>query len=174
MAASLAKENPGPLVLIGFSMGGFVARRIARLCPDRTVALILINSSARGDTPERRDRNRIARASQEGRSYKGLSRLALARALHPDLEQNTALIDRPVFGIFEGGSGHRLTPWATESFGGLSQGPTCADNRPDHFEPWPSKVYPGPLSVSERGTYFPSSESRCSGRGCHHQFQPIY
>lgn len=93
-ACMLAEETEGLLILVGFSMGGYVARRLAAMVPERVVAMVLIGSSARGDTPERRERNRVAVAAQAARPYRGVSRKALSMALHEDLETDTALLDR--------------------------------------------------------------------------------
>src|SRR3954463_14994661 len=40
---------PGPFLLVGFSMGGFVAREAVRRAPDRVPALVMCGTSARGD-----------------------------------------------------------------------------------------------------------------------------
>ncbi len=94
MTQSLAASLTGPTLVIGFSMGGFAARKLALLAPDLVQGLVIINSSARGDTDVRRERNRVALAAQETRTYRGISRKALSRALHPDIETNKALIER--------------------------------------------------------------------------------
>ncbi|MEQ9367040.1 MAG: alpha/beta fold hydrolase [Leptospirales bacterium] len=72
----------------------FAARKLALLAPDLVQGLVIINSSARGDTDVRRERNRVALAAQETRTYRGISRKALSRALHPDIETDKALIER--------------------------------------------------------------------------------
>ena len=51
---------PERFVLIGFSMGGYVARTMARRAPDRVQALILIATSGRADSArERRNARRV-------------------------------------------------------------------------------------------------------------------
>lgn len=52
MAARLLAEQPGPLVLIGHSMGGMVALEALRQAPGRIVAAAVLGSTARPDTPE--------------------------------------------------------------------------------------------------------------------------
>ena len=52
MAAALLSDAPERFVAVGFSMGGYVARELARIAPERVTALILIATSARGDTEE--------------------------------------------------------------------------------------------------------------------------
>ena len=46
MARRVAEEAPERFALIGFSMGGYVAREIARLAPERIEALVLLSRSA--------------------------------------------------------------------------------------------------------------------------------
>lgn len=53
MAADVLRSEPGPLVPVGFSMGGIVALEMARQAPDRAIALGLIDSNAAADLPER-------------------------------------------------------------------------------------------------------------------------
>jgi pimeloyl-ACP methyl ester carboxylesterase len=52
MAAALLAEHPGPLVLVGHSMGGIVALEALRQAPRRIAAAALLGSTARPDTPE--------------------------------------------------------------------------------------------------------------------------
>ena len=51
----LNKEGcPEPVLLVGHSMGGYVALALAERWPDRVAGLVLVNSSALADTDERR------------------------------------------------------------------------------------------------------------------------
>jgi len=52
MAAALLAEHAGRLVLIGHSMGGMLALEAVRQAPQRVVAMAMLGSSARPDTPE--------------------------------------------------------------------------------------------------------------------------
>src|SRR4051812_296462 len=52
MAQHVLVGAPEHFALIGFSMGGYVARHIACLVPKRVQALVLVATSARADTPE--------------------------------------------------------------------------------------------------------------------------
>ncbi|MEQ9329483.1 MAG: alpha/beta fold hydrolase [Rhodospirillales bacterium] len=81
-------------LLIGFSMGGYVARRVALKTPEKARGLVLIASSARGDAPERRRRNRLALDAGPVATFRGVPRRALERALHPARRGDTTLIDR--------------------------------------------------------------------------------
>ena len=59
-SAVLAKAPPGPFALAGLSMGGYVAFEIMRQAPERVMALALLDTSARADTPEATENRRKA------------------------------------------------------------------------------------------------------------------
>jgi pimeloyl-ACP methyl ester carboxylesterase len=94
MAARVLVDAPGRFALIGFSMGGYVAREVVRQAPGRVTALVLAATSARADTPERRRVKQAAVARISAADYAGVSRASVARALHPDRAGDTALIER--------------------------------------------------------------------------------
>jgi len=82
-AAAVAEQIPDNAVVIGFSLGGYVARHLAARWPHKVQRLFLLNSSARATTGEE-----IARAQQQMKAlevypYRGQTRTALLRALHP-------------------------------------------------------------------------------------------
>lgn len=94
MAALVLADAPaGPLVAIGFSMGGYVAREMARQAPERVRALALIATSARADTEERA-RQRATAAQGRARAFRGLSRTAIVSSLHPGRAGDEALVGR--------------------------------------------------------------------------------
>ena len=93
MAAAILSDAPDRFVAVGFSMGGYVARELARIVPERVTALILIATSARGDTEELiRQRRSALKAAPK--AFKGLSRPAIVSSLHPDLAGDEAMIAR--------------------------------------------------------------------------------
>lgn len=51
-SSALTHAPAGPFVLVGMSMGGYVALEIMRQAPERVSALALLSTSARPDTPE--------------------------------------------------------------------------------------------------------------------------
>jgi pimeloyl-ACP methyl ester carboxylesterase len=51
-SAALAQMPAGPFALAGLSMGGYVALEIARQAPERVLALGLLDTTARPDTPQ--------------------------------------------------------------------------------------------------------------------------
>ena len=93
MAAAILADAPDRFVAVGFSMGGYVARELARMAPERVTALILIATSARGDTEEL-IRQRRSALKAPPRAFKGLSRPAIVSSLHPDLAGDEAMIAR--------------------------------------------------------------------------------
>ena len=93
MAAATLGDAPASFVAVGFSMGGYVARELARIAPDRVKALILIATSARGDTEEL-TRQRRSALKAAPRAFRGLSRPAIVSSLHPDLATDEAMIAR--------------------------------------------------------------------------------
>lgn len=97
MAQAILKNAPQSFVLVGFSMGGYIAREILRQAPERVEALILIATSARGDSEvqARRKQALAGNAGQpDGITFKGLSSAAIASSLHPDNAGRTDLTTR--------------------------------------------------------------------------------
>src|SRR5471032_2728095 len=93
MAGHILATCPPRFVLIGFSLGGYVAREIARRAPARVIGLVLIATSARPDGPEHTQRKRAALATSAA-GFRGMSRAALAASLHPRLAGDDAMIER--------------------------------------------------------------------------------
>jgi len=84
MAKRVLDSSPERFVLVGFSMGGFVARVLALMAPERVTGVAFVASSARrragfqpGDRPPRQ-------AGEE----------SVARGLHPARESDPVLLDR--------------------------------------------------------------------------------
>ena len=94
MARNALAAAPDRFILVGFSMGGYVAREIVRQSPDRVTALVLVATSARGDTELQHQRKAAVDAQMRGVSFKGLSSSAVASSLHPDNADRTNLIGR--------------------------------------------------------------------------------
>jgi pimeloyl-ACP methyl ester carboxylesterase len=94
MARRALDAAPPSFLLVGFSMGGYVAREIARLAPERVQALVLIATSTRPDTPALRQRKGAIGNAAPTIAFSGLSRIAVASSLHPKDRNNEALIER--------------------------------------------------------------------------------
>ena len=68
IAQRILTVAPHRFVLVGLSMGGYIAFEIMRSSPDRVARLALLDTSARADTPEQGDRRRAQIAlAQSGR-----------------------------------------------------------------------------------------------------------
>ncbi len=70
MAQRLLTAAPERFVLVGLSMGGYVALEVIRLAPERIAGLALISTSARPDSPDqvasRREQERAVAAGRFG------------------------------------------------------------------------------------------------------------
>lgn len=92
MAQAVLAGCPDEFTLLGFSMGGYVAREMVRLAPQRVKALALVATSSRADPPLMAEqRAKAARATPLG-PFRGLGRAAIAQSLHPDNAGNEALV----------------------------------------------------------------------------------
>ena len=93
MARRAVADAPQSFVLVGFSMGGYVAREIARSAPERVRALVLIATSSRADTPEQA-RRKAAAAKMLQQPFKGLSKSSIAASVHPSRTGDSELVSR--------------------------------------------------------------------------------
>lgn len=84
---------PRNFILIGFSMGGYVAREIVRMAPEQVSRLVLIATSSRGDN-ELQARRKTAAADVAPGTFGGVSRKSIRQSLAPACEQETVLIER--------------------------------------------------------------------------------
>jgi pimeloyl-ACP methyl ester carboxylesterase len=94
MARRALADAPPSFLLVGFSMGGYVAREMARLAPERVGALVLVATSTRPDTPAMRQRKGAIGNAAPGIAFHGLSRIAVASSLHPKQKDNAEMIAR--------------------------------------------------------------------------------
>jgi len=94
MARRALSAAPPKFVLVGFSMGGYVARDIVRQAPDRVTALVLIATSARGDSDIQVQRKAAIALQTDASAFKSLSTSAVASSLHPNNAGRSDLIAR--------------------------------------------------------------------------------
>ena len=94
MAHHILAACPPRFVLAGFSMGGYIAREIARMAPGQVQSLVLISTSSRPDTPLQREQRAKAALSTPVGPFRGLSPGAIATSLHPGHAGDAALIAR--------------------------------------------------------------------------------
>lgn len=84
MAERTLAAAPARFSLVGLSMGGYVALEIMRRAPERISRLALINSSARSDTPERRQQRLAGIESLRRGKFLGITHKLLGQLVHPD------------------------------------------------------------------------------------------
>ncbi|CAN7488469.1 alpha/beta hydrolase [Pseudoduganella sp. LjRoot289] len=94
MARHILAACPPRFVLAGFSMGGYIAREMARLAPARVQSLVLISTSSRPDTAQQREQRAKAALNTPVGPFRGLSRGAIVTSLHPGHASKEALIAR--------------------------------------------------------------------------------
>lgn len=80
MAQRTLAAVAGPLLPVGFSMGGIVALAMARLAPERLVGLVLLDTNAGADLPER--------AAQRPRQQAEVRAGGLERVIVDELKPN--------------------------------------------------------------------------------------
>jgi len=94
IAASIAQKLPERFVLVGFSLGGYVARAIYEAIPERTAAMILIATSLREDSAEQNKTRVVAASTPSSREFRGLSTIAIKKSIHEDLADNITIIEK--------------------------------------------------------------------------------
>jgi pimeloyl-ACP methyl ester carboxylesterase len=93
MARRVLESAPERFVLVGFSMGGFVARVLTLMAPERVAGVAFIASSARGYSREETERRKAGHQPGD-RPPRAAGGVPIARGLHPDRENDPVLIGR--------------------------------------------------------------------------------
>lgn len=84
LAASVLAQAPaGSFALAGLSMGGYTAMEIMRQAPERVLALALLDTSARPDTPEATE-NRKKAIEKAQTDFPAVITSLLPKLLHPE------------------------------------------------------------------------------------------
>lgn len=91
IAASILRDAPPEFALVGFSMGGYLAFEILRQARGRVLKLALLDTSARPDTPEGKEKRRAAIALTEQGKFNLAVAQSFPNAVHPDHVGNAAL-----------------------------------------------------------------------------------
>lgn len=94
MAEHIIEHCPPEFALLGFSMGGYIARKIVQRIPERVTALILAATSSRADSPQQQRSKASAADAVTPQSYNGLSNQSLGYSLHPKLSRDPELLQR--------------------------------------------------------------------------------
>jgi pimeloyl-ACP methyl ester carboxylesterase len=92
MARRVLDSSPQSFVLVGFSMGGFVARVLTLMAPERVTGVAFVASSARGYSNEEIERRKAVLRSARPRL--STAPRATAQGLHPDREKDPVLLER--------------------------------------------------------------------------------
>ncbi|GKX51538.1 alpha/beta fold hydrolase [Budvicia aquatica] len=92
IARHLAAISPHKMTVIGFSLGGYIARQLAADFPDQVDSLVIIASSLREDTIHQIEAKRQLIQSLSASNFKGLSSTSIARSLHPCNASKSELI----------------------------------------------------------------------------------
>lgn len=93
IAQNIARITPKRSIVIGFSLGGYIARSLAEQFPEKVDRLILIASSSRPDSQEQRNQKLTAIKLNTKETFRGLSSISIKKTLHP-MNSNNALIKR--------------------------------------------------------------------------------
>ena len=84
IAATILRDAPPAFALAGFSMGGYLAFEILRQARDRVLKLALLDTSARPDTPEAKEKRRSAIALTEQGKFNLAVAQSFPNTVHPD------------------------------------------------------------------------------------------
>ena len=97
MAAAALATCAGPVIPVGFSMGGIVALAMARLAPERIAGLVLLDTNPGADLPERA----AARPGQQAAVARGeLEQIIVEKLLpHYFAAENDPALDRLVIAM---------------------------------------------------------------------------
>lgn len=93
MARYIVDDLPPRFILIGFSLGGYVARAIVEQYPQAVAGLVLIATSLREDSAEQQKIKQAAIAAvSASSSFNGISPSAIAGTLHPQRAGDKTLV----------------------------------------------------------------------------------
>lgn len=85
MAASVLKIAPDRFALAGLSLGGYVSQEIMRQAPERVTRLALLDTSARADTPDRREGREVQIALARDGRFEEVIDLYTTTMLNPEV-----------------------------------------------------------------------------------------
>lgn len=94
MAKNITNSAPEKFALCGFSMGGYVARELARQAPLRLITMINIASSSQPDSQEQA-RQKIALVTHlQNHEFAGIGRQAILKGLSAARRGDAILVER--------------------------------------------------------------------------------
>lgn len=93
IAQDVLSLAPPQFALAGLSMGGYVALEIMRQAPERVLKLCLMDTSARPDTDEQREKRRLLLIMAQRGQFKGVTPRLLPMLIHPDRLDDVEITD---------------------------------------------------------------------------------
>lgn len=93
LAHDVLTKAPPQFALAGLSMGGYVAFEIMRQAPERVLKLCLLDTSARPDTDEQKERRRLLLIMAQRGQFKGVTPRLLPMLIHPDRLKDVEVTD---------------------------------------------------------------------------------
>lgn len=91
IARAILAEAPQRFVLLGFSMGGYIALEIMRQAPDRVTRLCFLSTTARPDSPEQAENRRRMVKLAEGGRFDLVAGANFPNVVHPDSLDDAAV-----------------------------------------------------------------------------------
>lgn len=84
LARDVLARAPARFALAGLSMGGYVAQEIMRQAPERVERLALVDTAARADLPEQRERRQVLIETTRAGQFDAVAPQLLPHLVHPD------------------------------------------------------------------------------------------
>src|SRR5271157_5389481 len=91
LARAILADAPPRFALAGLSMGGYIAFEIMRQAPERVVKLALLDTGARGDTPEQTERRKVVIGLANSGRYAEVPDIAFPVYVHRRRHNDEAL-----------------------------------------------------------------------------------
>jgi len=91
IARHILAAAPQRFALAGLSMGGYIAFEIMRQAPERVVKLALLDTGARGDTPEQTERRKVVIGLANSGRYAEVPDIAFPVYVHRRRHNDEAL-----------------------------------------------------------------------------------
>jgi pimeloyl-ACP methyl ester carboxylesterase len=98
LARAAVQKAPPQFALAGLSMGGYVAWEIMRQAPERVTKLCLLDTSARPDTAEQKERRQAFISMSRAGQFKGVTPRLLPNFIHTSRLKDERLTD-VIFGM---------------------------------------------------------------------------
>ena len=94
IAQNIVQNSPQEFIVIGFSLGGYIARSLAEQFPEKVAGLILVASSMRPDSQQQKEHKLTAIRLNSKEKFRGLSSMSILKTLHPLNADHKVLVKR--------------------------------------------------------------------------------